>query len=122
MFNRTTITALIGMIFAILAYFKVGLPDTMSQDAVVAVVLVATGLATAIARWTDGDEYAAGVKNWWQSRVIWTQVGAVISGGLALFGVSIGVTQEGFAETAMLIVTVASFAFGKGTQARIGSS
>lgn len=121
MFNRTTIAPIVALIFFILAYLKVGLPDTMTQEAVVLAVLGIIGIVTVIARFKTGDEYAAGVKRWWQSKVIWLQIFGVITSLLGLFGVRVGVDPEAVAGIAAILVTGLTAIFGSGDQAKITS-
>lgn len=114
MFTRLTIAPIVGVIFAALAYFKVGLPDTLTQPAVVAAVLLVSAAVTAIARFGHGD-VLADAKAWYLSKVIWTQLIAAAFGMLALFGIVPAIGQEGAIEAVLAVAGVASWIFGAKT-------
>jgi len=114
MFSKLTIAPIVGVLFAAAAFFHVGLPDTMTQPAVVAAVLLASAAITAVMRAMHGDPLAD-AKNWYQSKVLWTQVVAAIFAILALFGIVPAFGQQGAVEAALAAAGVLSWIFGAKT-------
>ena len=118
--NKINVTAFVGFVFAVMAFLKIGLPDTVTQAGVVEAIMAITASAIIIMRFRHGDEYAKGVKEWYQSKIVWTQIGTALFAVLALFGVRVGISLEQFASFAMVASTGLTMILGTGGNARIG--
>ena len=118
--NKINVTAFVAFVFAVLAFLKVGIPETMTKEGVVAAVMATTSAALLVVRLIHGDADASGVKLWYQSKIVWTQIGTALIAVLALFGVDLGLRLEDFVALAMAVGTGLTMVFGTGGQAKIG--
>lgn len=116
MINRLTITPIVTLIFGLLAFFKIALPDTMTEETMVGVVILGGAALTTIMRIFSGGADENGIKVWYHSKILWTQFGAFLVACLALGGVTItGLDPETFAAAALSVAAGLSlvFSFGK---------
>lgn len=120
MINKLTITPIVGLIFGLLAFFKVVLPDSITQEVIIGVVLLGGAGLTTVMRYCHGDADDNGEKIWYQSKVLWTQFGAFLCACLALAGVTIpGLDPDTFAASMLTVATALTLLFGMGNKKAI---
>lgn len=90
--NKMVLTSLAGVLFAALAFFHVGLPQSFTQEGFVAAATLVLAAVTTLLRFFHGDP-VDGVKSWFQSKTVWAGIVGSVFAILALFGIVPGVDQ-----------------------------